>query len=76
MSGNGIFTKFPVVRKRRMASSCRTQLKFLCPVCLKLDDIETMVFCEKCKEWFHTNCIPMNDTVEDDNDWLCVHCRL
>ena len=74
---NGILTEFPVVRKRRLSSSCRTQVKlFLCPVCLKPDDGETMVFCEKCKEWFHTKCIPTNDTLEDDSDWLCVHCRL
>ena len=48
---NRILTEFPVVRKRRLASSCRTQVKlFLCQVCLKPDDGETMVFCEKCME--------------------------
>ena len=44
---NGILTEFPVVRKRRLMSNMRTQVKlFICPVCLQPDDEGTMVFCE------------------------------
>ena len=62
--------EFPVVRKRKLFSSCRTQVKlFLCPiaVCLKPDDGEMMaanllLFCEKCKECFHKNSyLPMTN---------------
>jgi len=43
-----------VVRKRRLSSSCRTQVKlFLCPICLKPDDGEMVVIILwKCKEMF------------------------
>ena len=71
---NGILTEFPVVRKRRLTSNMRTQVKlFICPVCL---DGGTMVFCEQCQEWFHQDkCISPNDEVKEDPDWFCEQCR-
>ena len=75
---NGILTEFPVLRKRRLTSSTRTEVKlFICPVCLKPDDGKVMVFCEQCEEWFHQDkCISPNDKIKEEADWFCERCRL
>ena len=76
----GHLTEFPVLRKRRLSNNCRSSVTlFVCPVCLKPDDGELMIFCEQCKEWFHKNeCVPQHNEISEELeiDWFCENCRL
>ena len=43
----GYLTEFAVLRKRRLTNNFRSRVTlFVCPVCLKHDDGELMIFCE------------------------------
>lgn len=50
---------------------------FLCPACHKGDDKAkrsevNWVECDKCNEWYHTNCVPPFDSKIDF--WECQNC--
>ena len=72
----GQLTEFQVLRKRRLTNNFRSSVTlFVCPVCLKPDDGELMIFCEGCQEWFHRNeCVSADDEINEEMDWFCKQC--
>lgn len=67
------FTEFPVLKRRRLAETCRTiHILSICPICRKPYDGEKMVSCDVCKEWYHEDCVPPFD---DNLDWMCSTCN-
>ncbi|XP_053691700.1 uncharacterized protein LOC128740196 [Sabethes cyaneus] len=47
-------------------------IRSACPLCDGPDDGK-MVNCDKCHQWFHFECVGVNES-ESERDWSCVQC--
>ncbi|XP_062701238.1 uncharacterized protein LOC134285126 [Aedes albopictus] len=46
-----------------------------CKICRKSNNLDNMVFCPRCEEWFHYQCAGVNESVAD-RSWVCVNCSI
>nr|XP_029732065.1 uncharacterized protein LOC109402305 [Aedes albopictus] len=46
-----------------------------CKVCRKSNNLDNMVFCPRCEEWFHYQCAGVNESVVD-RSWVCGNCSI
>ena len=57
-----------------------TRVKFPCGECRRAVKAEKSIACDKCLQWYHKNCIGMNDILfecysnDQDLEWICTKC--
>lgn len=48
---------------------------WICPACGKQDDGSPMIGCDdKCDDWYHWNCVGIQQEPADNEDWFCPRC--
>ena len=69
---DGKMTTFPIIRERRTASTS-VSMNVHC-ICRGPDTGEAMVACDRCKKWYHAECVEgcLNDLQQ--NLWFCSNC--
>ena len=68
---------FPIRGKRRRVSPARIDTVNIYCVCRLTDDGSQMIQCNRCQEWFHTNCVRVarKYLVHVGLTWLCATCK-
>ncbi|XP_062698830.1 uncharacterized protein LOC134284218 [Aedes albopictus] len=46
-----------------------------CRVCRRSNNLDNMVFCPRCEEWYHYQCAGVNESVAD-RSWVCGNCSI
>nr|XP_029719400.1 uncharacterized protein LOC115261638 [Aedes albopictus] len=46
-----------------------------CKVCRRSNNLDNMVFCPRCEEWYHYQCAGVNESVAD-RSWVCGNCSI
>jgi len=69
---DGKMTNFPTIRERRTASIF-ISVDVHC-ICRGPDTGEAMVTCDRCKKWYHAECV--DGCLNDLNVWLCSNCAI
>ena len=54
---SGVVQPFPLIRQRRIGAPNIFTVDVYCYNCRNRDDGSKMVQCNKCKDWYHVNCI-------------------
>ncbi len=63
-------------RRRKSGQSQECNIKVFCH-CRQPDDGSPMIACDRCKEWFHSDCefVPMNSW-SSNSQWFCRRCKI
>ena len=68
------FISFPSTSSMYLPSKpLMTSFKIYC-ICRLPDRGDKMVFCDRCKEWYHFVCIGLDLDSDLDDTWLCTNC--
>ena len=68
------FISFPSTSSMYLPSKpLMTSFKIYC-ICHLPDRGDKMVFCDRCKEWYHFVCIGLDLDSDLDDTWLCTNC--
>lgn len=49
--------------------------RYDCKMCRRSNNVDNMVFCPKCEEWFHYQCVGVDDAVANQS-WMCATCLI
>ena len=72
----GTIVPFPVKKTRRPVQriSKIECFEVFC-YCRLPDDGREMACCDKCEEWYHMDCLKINNIISKNEEWFCNFCR-
>nr|XP_029718260.1 uncharacterized protein LOC115261040 [Aedes albopictus] len=47
--------------------------RFDCKLCRRSNNVDDMVFCAMCQEWYHYQCVGVTSAVANES-WMCARC--
>ncbi|XP_003747052.1 transcription initiation factor TFIID subunit 3 [Galendromus occidentalis] len=47
---------------------------WICPACAKPDDGSPMIGCDQCDDWYHWECVGIDEPPSEDVQWFCTRC--
>ena len=71
----GKIAQFPTMKRRRPAtrvSKVETLLVYC--YCRLLDNGETMICCDRCEDWYYSQCVRVSVPVDTLGIWFCENC--